>query len=977
MEVSQIFFNNLKTRIIDFINNENYELEAKCKLMIDQERFTNTLKYILSTKYKPVVNSPLESIDISVDFQNESYRISVIGQENMQYYCKNNTIENADDIIIINKKRITGKDSIKFEEAHFNIDLREENKVDSLVVKNILNNLKMLDKKYRLKKRYSYIDNSGYFRLDLTIVKSFPKKFKNFVQANLGDISMNYEIEIEILRPSKKLNNLEITDLTHNFLNIISTISNVVLGSELPILPKVQQDLIFKKYLQLCNFDKNQTNLFGGPQPITLELKNMIDPDLGVITIKENYTVTEKADGERALLFIDDDGKCYFINSRLNVKYIGIQIEDSNFKNSLFDGEFITKNKKNEAVKIFAIFDVYWCKKEDKRKLPLVVEGVGESRFKICSNFAKKIGDKNPDFKIIKKEFYFVSESDTQNTIFHHIRTLLEKKFEYKIDGLIFTPQKLPVGGSYLNDEPNNTGTWDRVFKWKPPEENTIDFLVEIDSNSTQSNSKIYKILNLYVGYNPLQWEPITSIQYMTNKIIRNSEYIKKEFIPGDVNDPTFAQCYLEKLECKNKDIIKSHSIVEMSYDSDSKLSYPFRWKPLRVRKDKTELLQIKLSGTANDYKTAMNIWRSINYPVTREIITGVEQKTKKDIIEDDDVYYYRATSRNKFATKNMLDFHNIVIKSEVLFGSMKTLFSESKTELSLIDLSCGKGGDIPKWINTGISKVLGIDISRDNIENGSDGAYARTIQRVKDKNYKYIYVSLDSSKKLNQEYISTISNESDKIVYHTIWGLKDGDQNSKYYNFVQDKFNIVSCQFSLHYFFENETKFKNFMWNVNEYIKENGYFIGTCLDGSTVRNSLSKIKKGESITGKINDRVLWNIKKLYTEKDKDIFGQEIEIFMESIGKVAKEYLVDFKVLEDELKTYNIRILPFDELKKIDLSQSYDSFESSYEKSNERFKLSDEEKEYSFMNNWFIFKKYKEEVESAPTKKKLKLKTKK
>ena len=62
--------------------------------------------------------------------------------------------------------------------------------------------------------------------------------------------------------------------------------------------------------------------------------------------------------------------------------------------------------------------------------------------------------------------------------------------FEYETDGLIFTPCDKSIGSNKTGEitGPRKT-TWPYSLKWKPPEYNTIDFLVSTKKNERKKIS--------------------------------------------------------------------------------------------------------------------------------------------------------------------------------------------------------------------------------------------------------------------------------------------------------------------------------------------------------------------------------------------------------------------------------------------------------------------------------------------------------
>lgn len=959
MEVSTEFFDHLVAMMSLFNKNKGYELEAKCKQHVSLEQFTKLLTYLRSVGgYQEVVHA--DTLDVSFK---DGTRASLIGVPTIQTYCKLQQVD-LSAVKAINKKKIHTKETpttLPFDAVYFKIDLRNEAMIDDTKKTAVVSMLESADtmKGFRMKKRYSYIDSTETFKVDMTIVRE-AHGFKTFAESGVSMVVPSYEIELELIKRSTKDVKANAKVFLQGILEVYMTLS----GEEDHATTLDEKKSVLQNYLNLVfgtikgkkaamEAGQKPKQYFAGPQPITLERKNVLDPGLGVTTIKTEYTVTEKADGERMLLFVSNTGKCYFINNRLDIHYTGLKL--NSIVNSLLDGEFV------ESKKIYAVFDIYWDNGTDVRNQPLI-----PTRHEHMQNFVKKVADK-ATFTLHLKEFLFGEDVMTES------RVILDKatqgQYPYAIDGLIFTPKNLPVGGSFAKDQPESTGTWNKVFKWKPPQDNTIDFMVVFkqDQDFTVKDGKTYKVLSLYVGYNPMQWEPITSIQFIDGQVQRTTSYIAKEFLPGDVLNADFSKSLVQvdsmtdKIACKNGDGIESNSIVEFSFDETT-----MRWQPLRVRHDKTEMLRrFGLSGTANDYGTAMNIWKSIRYPVTEDMITGTKSITAKDVVEDD-VYYYRVTSRDKFASRPMLDFHNYWIKGQTLFGKMKG-------STSLFDVSCGKGGDIPKWIDNGFTKVLGVDVARDNIENPVDGAYARTLQnkRYDNKKHEFVYVTLDSSKKFVKEMFEALPNEDDVKVCKHLWGIQRLETAKKpsTFGFIKDKFDVVSCQFSIHYFFGNEQNLDTLLWNVDEQLKPGGYFIGTCLDGQAVKKLLKNVSYGTSVQGAKYDRILWDIKKCYKSENAPSFGEEIEVFMESIGRVSREYLVNMEVLKQKLEALGITLHnmgTFEEaFKELTESTTEDNvFTQSIKK------LTQEEKRYSFLNTWFIFCKKKVETKKKVVVKK-------
>ena len=212
--------------------------------------------------------------------------------------------------------------------------------------------------------------------------------------------------------------------------------------------------------------------------------------------------------------------------------------------------------------------------------------------------------------------------------------------------------------------------------------------------------------------------------------------------------------------------------------------------------------------------------------------------------------------------------------------------------------------------------------------------------------------------------------------------GSKDADKIGKgvarQYGKHDDGFNISSCQFAMHYFFETPDTLQGFMRNLAECTKLNGYFIGTAYDGKLIFDMLKKIKTGEGVQINDDGKKIWEVVKGYGsdnfDDDSSSIGYRIDVYQESINQLISEYLINFDYLDRVMESYGFKVINREEAKSLGLPEGSGLFSElflnmseeilknkfkakDYEKAPE---MSSYEKKISFLNRYFVYKKYTE-----------------
>jgi len=1020
----------------------------------------------------------------------DRFRVEINGMSYIQEYCRTNDLrlifnKSSYNVKIMRKVDVKLDDksdeivkSADFDDFNFRVTYKNEESIspNGKIGTEIFENWQKSQKIFRYVNRITFTHMDYPFSIDMSIIKSSNKnergrfiKTYNIEESNVFKNPESYEIEIEVNTTQAKYKYKDPKELKDGLQKMVKFVLSGLQKTNYPISYPEQRKVI-DDYLNMLFSEeykkRGETYVpkrivypsdFLGPGLVALQRKNIgpINPSLNVINITAPYTycVTDKADGDRHLLYVNNEGKIYLINMNMNVIFTGAKTFQERCFNSILDGELILHDKLGNFVNIFAAFDIYYINNVDVRAKPFVEvplekleyfeEGCRLPLLKdfirhlqpvnvLSSNIQEKLSAKalleqykksvtsklKCPITIISKKFYpsFDSygkdeELSKDTTSIYEacnfiLRRIRDNLYEYETDGLIFQPTLLGVGSSkFLEAGPKKSIRWEYAFKWKPSEAtetfphsyNTIDFLVLTKKNadgndvitpifenglnmneSTQFNQ--YKTLELAVGFDPKKHgnpcQDLLDDKYVSKTSEDNEDaYRPKRFYPTDPYDIEAGICNImlemdsngqSQMFTEEREIFSDQTIVEFRYD----ISKPGLWKwiPLRVRYDKTADFKAGLNSFGNDYTTANNNWYSIHNPITEKMIA-----TGKDIpgIEITDDVYYTSVTKDKI-TKGLRDFHNLYVKK-------KLITSVSRRGNILIDFACGKGGDFPKWIMANLSFVFGIDISKDNIENRLNGACVRYLEYKKENKDTPYCLFVEGNSSLNIRSGTNMFTDKGNSITKAVFGTNNdktlGPAVARQIGKGQNGFDVSSIQFALHYMFENNRTFYNFMRNAAECTKLNGYFIATCYDGRTIFNILKKKKQGESVEIYQDKKKIWSITKDYDstrfEDNDSSLGYKISVYQESIGQSIPEYLVNFDFLTNAMDKYGFSLVTREEAKQMGLPEGSGMFVELYnmmmseikrdpKKENDYGKgvyMETYEKDISFLNRFFVYKK--------------------
>lgn len=225
---------------------------------------------------------------------------------------------------------------------------------------------------------------------------------------------------------------------------------------------------------------------------------------------------------------------------------------------------------------------------------------------------------------------------------------------------------------------------------------------------------------------------------------------------------------------------------------------------------------------------------------------------------------------RNRSRILHLRNFNNWI--KSMLIDEYVTLVRESDRRqscLKVLDMGCGKGGDLFKWKQGKIAHLVCTDIA------------ATSVEQCKER-YN------DMKQRSMQERHFTPLFKAEFIVANCT-----KDRLRTEYEDVTMQFDLVSCQFAFHYCFESLPQAECMMRNAAECLRPGGYFFGTCPNANAI---ISRVRKAG---GKTFGNDVYSVEFETPIDDEDpppIFGAKYNFHMEGVVD-CPEFLVHFPTL--------------------------------------------------------------------------------
>lgn len=430
----------------------------------------------------------------------------------------------------------------------------------------------------------------------------------------------------------------------------------------------------------------------------------------------------------------------------------------------------------------------------------------------------------------------------------------------YEVDGLVL----------YAPGEPYASTA---VYKWKPLEETTNDFLARRPPSSVLGHPPYlerpgYELYFLFVGISLEQFQSLgmnycPGYDVLFGGLARESgAYFPVQFQPSD---QPYAYLYYHPIggETVENHIIELRLAAAAGADG---FDLPVRtaagkptgqtvatvaphWELVRVRTDRQEdLLKGRLFG--NNFTTAERNWLNYRDPLTLEMLGAGPGPSyfagaKAGI-------YKAMTSFVSFCKSNLVRAH---------LGGLGWV----------VDLGAGKGQDMFRYREAQVRAAVMVDESQPALAELVRRKLEGKTRRGRGERATQVHVVKASFLEPYQEFVQRIRAIP---------------------QFPAEGADAVVCNLAAHYAFGTRESMVNFALILRELVRPGGQVILTLMDGSRVQDLLDGMPVGGRWSAREGDALKYAIERQYREPKLTPAGQKINVLLPfSDGQLYEEYL--------------------------------------------------------------------------------------
>lgn len=263
-----------------------------------------------------------------------------------------------------------------------------------------------------------------------------------------------------------------------------------------------------------------------------------------------------------------------------------------------------------------------------------------------------------------------------------------------------------------------------------------------------------------------------------------------------------------------------------------------------------------------------------------RMIQNNLQQYHANGNIRNDDIvrshynartHISRGVNRNKSPIIKLRKFNNII--KYMLINKFV------KAGDKVLDLGCGKGGDLHKWHKSKVSQYVGIDISNESVLE-----LIRRFQTMRSASFESVFATGDAFNTPVTELLSQFPQ-------------------------VEFPMDMVTMQFVMHYAFSSESSIRNLLKNISQSLKVGGTFIGTIPSSDVIAEKIKQLPPGEKKFGNSIYSVTFDEPPPLDGEFENILGNMYRYYLEDAVDDVPEFVVPFEAFRALAEEYDLSLV--------------------------------------------------------------------